>query len=190
MSDVTRILDALQRRDPNAADELLPLVYHELRRLAAHKMANEAAGHTLQPTALVHEAWLRLAGGESQRWQNRAHFFAAAAEAMRRILIERARRRQRVRHGGGQERMDIDDVPLLAPESDERLLQVHEALDRLAAEDKLKADVVKLRFFVGLTDREVAEALGLSERTVERYWAYAKLWLFRQIHDQGRVPID
>ena len=185
MSDVTRILDAIQQGDPKAAEELLPLVYEELRKLAAHKMANEAAGHTLQPTALVHEAWLRLVGNQGQRWENRAHFFGAAAEAMRRILIEKARRRQRARHGGGQERVDLDELAIVAPESDERLLQVHEALDQLAAEDKVKADVVKLRFFVGLTDHEVAEALGLSERTVERHWAYAKPWLFRVIRSKN-----
>jgi RNA polymerase sigma factor (TIGR02999 family) len=185
MSDVTRILEAAQNGDPTAADQLLPLVYDELRKLAAVKMAQEKPGQTLQPTALVHEAWLRLVGSENQRWENRPHFFAAAAEAMRRILIEKARRRQRVRHGGGQERVDLDEIAIIAPESDERLLQVHEALDRLAAEDKVKADVVKLRFFVGLTDREVADALGLSERTVERYWAYAKPWLFREIRSQS-----
>ena len=185
MSDVTRILDAIQQGDPKAAEELLPLVYEELRKLAAHKMANEAAGHTLQPTALVHEAWLRLVGNQGQRWENHAHFFGAAAEAMRRILIEKARRRQRARHGGGQERVDLDELAIVAPESDERLLQVQEALDQLAAEDKVKADVVKLRFFVGLTDHEVAEALGLSERTVERHWAYAKPWLFRVIRSKN-----
>ena len=185
MSDVTRILDAIQQGDQKAAEELLPLVYEELRKLAAHKMANEADGHTLQPTALVHEAWLRLVGSESQRWENRSHFFAAAAEAMRRILIEKARRRLRVRHGGGQERVELDDLAIATPESDERLLQVHDALDQLAVENKLKAEVVKLRFFVGLTDREVAKALGLSERTVERHWAYAKSWLFRAIRNQG-----
>ena len=162
-----------------AAEELLPLVYDELRRLAAHKMAHEPPGQTLQPTALVHEAWLRLAASESGQYANRGHFFAVAAEAMRRILIERARRRQRVRHGSGLERVNVDEVEIAAPESDERLLQLHEALDRLAHEDREKADVVKLRFFVGLTDREVAEVLGLSERTVERHWAYAKAWLFQ-----------
>ena len=179
MSEVTRILERVQQGEAQAAEELLPLVYDELRRLAAHKMAHEPPGQTLQPTALVHEAWLRLAGSENQRWANRGHFFAVAAEAMRRILIERARRRQRVRHGGGQERVDVDEVEIAAPESDERLLQVHEALNQLAREDREKAEVVKLRFFVGLTDREVAELLGLSERTVERHWAYAKAWLFR-----------
>jgi len=185
VSDVTRVLEAAQNGDPGATGQLLPLVYDELRKLAAAKMAREKPGQTLQPTALVHEAWLRLVGSENQRWENRVHFFAAAAEAMRRILIEKARRRQRLRHGGGQERVDLDEIAIIAPESDERLLQVHEALDRLAAQDKVKADVVKLRFFVGLTDREVADALGLSERTVERHWAYAKPWLFRQIRSQS-----
>ena len=188
MSDVTRILAEVQRGDPKAADELLPLIYRELRNLAAHRMASEAPGHTLQPTALVHEVWLRLASGKNQLWESRAHFFAAASEAMRRILIEKARRRQRARHGGGQERTDLDDIEIVAPENDERLLQVHEALDQLAAEDKQKAEVVKLRFFVGLTDREVATALGLSERTVERYWAYAKPWLFRALGGKNPKP--
>jgi len=182
--DVTQLLSAIDSGDPKTAEELLPLVYDELRRLAAHKMVNERPGQTLQATALVHEAWLRLSGGEGQRWDNRTHFFGAAAEAMRRILIERARRRQRARHGGGQERVDFDDVAIAAPENDERLLQVHEALDRLAVEDPLKAEVVKLRFFVGLTEREVAEVLGVSERTVERHWAYAKPWLFRAIRSR------
>jgi RNA polymerase sigma factor (TIGR02999 family) len=173
------MLDLLRQGEAQAGDALLPLVYDELRRLAAHKMAHEPPGHTLQPTALVHEAWLRLAGAEDQRWVNRGQFFAVAAEAMRRILIERARRRQRLRHGGRKERVDVDEVEIAAPENDDRLLQVHEALDRLAQEDRQKADVVKLRFYIGLTDREVAELLGLSERTVERHWAYAKAWLFR-----------
>src|SRR5262245_52827727 len=146
-------------------------------------MASEAAGQTLQPTALVHEAWLRLGGDQPPHWQSRAHFFAAAGEAMRRILIEKARRRQRVRHGGDQERVDIDDLEIAAPEDDERLLAVHGALDRLAHEDPVKADVVKLRFFVGLSDREVAEALGVTERTIERHWAYAKVWLLRTMRD-------
>jgi RNA polymerase sigma factor (TIGR02999 family) len=185
MSEVTHILEAIERGEPQASDALLPLVYDELRRLANFKMAHEHASHTLQPTALVHEAWLRLAGPENQRWQNRAHFFAAAAEAMRRILIERARRRQRIRHGGGQERVDINEVEIAAGAGDERLLQIHEALDRLALEDPVKAEVVKMRFFVGMADREVAEVLGLSERTVERHWAYAKAWLFRSIQDQA-----
>jgi len=185
VNDLTRILNRVQQGDPKAAEELLPLVYEELRRLAAQKMANAAAGHTLQPTALVHEAWLRLGGDQQPRWQNRAHFFAAAGEAMRRILIEKARRRRRRRHGGGQERVDLDEIEIAAPEDDDRLLAVHEALDRLAHEDLVKSDVVKLRFFVGLSDREVAEALGISERTVERCWAYAKVWLLRAIREEG-----
>ena len=185
MNEVTRILEAIERGESKATEELLPLVYEELRKLASYKMAHEAAGQTLQATALVHEAWLRLAGAENQRWQNRGHFFAAAAEAMRRILIDRARRRQRIRHGGGQNRVDIDEVEIAASGNDERLLQIHEALDRLAVEDPVKAEVVKMRFFVGMADREVAEVLGLSERTVERHWAYAKSWLFRAIQDQA-----
>ena len=180
MSDVTRLLGTIEQGDPKAAEELLPLVYEELRKLAAHKMAQEPPGQTLQPTALVHEAWLRLLGGEC-RFNDTRHFFFAAAEAMRRILIERARRRQRLRHGGGQERVNIDEVEIAASASDERLLHVHEALDQLATEDPEKAEIVKLRFFVGLSDREVGEVLGLSERTVERHWSYAKAWLFRAL---------
>ena len=185
MSEVTRILQSFQRGNSGAAEELLPLVYEELRKLAAHKLANEQPGQTLQPTALVHEAWLRLVDGEAQHWDGRRHFFAAAAEAMRRILIERARRRQRHRHGGGHERVDLDDAEIAEPESDERLLQIHDALYRLAAEDPVKAEVVKMRFFVGMTGREVAEVLGVTERTVERHWAYAKAWLFRAIRRQA-----
>jgi RNA polymerase sigma factor (TIGR02999 family) len=179
VSDVTRILEAIQAGQSQGSEELLRLVYDELRRIAAAKMAQERPGQTLQPTALVHEAWLRLGGDAQPPWQNRAHFFAAAAEAMRRILVEKARRRQRVRHGGGLERVDLDGVEVVAPESDERLLAVHEALERLAQKDPPKAHLVKLKFFVGLTDREVAEALGVTERTVERQWAYAKVWMLR-----------
>jgi RNA polymerase sigma factor (TIGR02999 family) len=185
VSDVTRLLEAVEQGDPRAAEDLLPLVYDELRKLAAYKLAHEPPGQTLQPTALVHEAWLRLAGSENPRWENRRHFIAVAAEAMRRILIERARRRQRVRHGAGQERLDIDEIEIATPESDERLIQVHEALDQLAGEDPTKAEIVKLRFFIGLTDHEVAEVLGLSERTVDRHWAYAKAWLFRTMSEAG-----
>ena len=148
-------------------------------------MAGGPPGQTLQPTALVHEAWLRLGPPEQQRWDSRAHFFTAAAEAMRCILIDKARRRQRIRHGGGQERVDFDDVELAAPESDDRLLQIHEVLDRLALADTVKAEVVKLRFFVGFTDREVAEALGLSVRTVERHWAFARAWLVDALEKSG-----
>lgn len=177
MNDFTSYIAAGERGDPLAAEALLSRVYDELRRIAAGKMANEPGGQTLQPTALVHEAWLRLGRPEAQCWDSRAHFFGAAAEAMRRILIEKARRRHRVRHGEGLERVPLDEIDLAAPEADERLLQIHEAVDRLAAVDPVKADVVKLRYFVGLTDREVADALGLSERTIERHWAYAKAWI-------------
>jgi len=186
VSDVTRILDRVQQGEAKAAEELLPLVYEELRRLAAHKMAGEAPGHTLQPTALVHEAWLRLGADAQPARQNRAHFFAAAAEAMRRILIDVARRKSQVRHGGGQRRVDLEGADIALPDDRERLLQVHEVLDELAAADPLKADVVKLRFFVGLTNAEIADLLNLSERTVERAWRFAKAWLFAAI--QGRPP--
>jgi len=190
MSEVTHVLSCAQDGDANAVHELLPLVYDELRKLAAYKMAREAPGQTLQPTALVHEAWLRLVGETERTFHNRTHFFNAAGEAMRRILIERARRRQCVRHGGGQQRLNAAELELelIAPESDERLLAVNEALDQLAAEDPQKAEVVKLRFFVGMSDREVAETLGLSERTVERHWAYSKAWLFRRLDASGQTP--
>ncbi len=181
MSEVTRILDRVQQGDPKAAEELLPLVYEELRKLAAIKMANEAPNQTLQPTALVHEAWLRLAGSENQRWNNRGHFFAAAAEAMRRILIDNARRKKRVRHGKGLTRVDLDGVDLAASTDDETLLQVDEALEKLAAENSLKAELVKLRFFAGLSIPKAAQALGLSETTAKRYWAYARAWLYDEL---------
>jgi RNA polymerase sigma factor (TIGR02999 family) len=184
VSEVTRILDRVQQGEAQAAAELLPLVYEELRRLAAAKMAGEGAPQTLQPTALVHEAWLKLAGEGRDHFEGRSHFFAAAAEAMRRILIDRARRRQRVRHGGGQQRVPWDDAELASAPNDERLLRVHEALDQLATEDPLKAEVVKLRFFVGLSEAETAQVLEVSERTVERHWAYAKAWLFHAIERQ------
>jgi len=188
MSELTRILGSMEVSATGSAPELSTLVYGELRKLAAYKMAQEAPGQTLQPTALVHEAWMRLVGGSERTFQNRAHFFNAAGEAMRRILIERARRRQCIRHGGGQERVDVADVDVAAPESDERLLAVHDALDQLTVEDPIKARVVNLRFFVGFDDREVAEALGLSERTVERYWAYSKAWLFRRLGEGEPAP--
>ena len=172
----------MERGDPQAADQLLPLVYDELRRIAAQKMARESAGQTLQPTALVHEAWLRLGGDEQPTWQNRAHFFGAAAEAMRRILIDRARRRRALRHGGGQERVDIDDLELATDtENDDQLLAVHEALDKLAAQDPPKAELVKLRYFAGMTIEEVALALGISEPTAKRWWTFARTWLYQEI---------
>lgn len=185
MQDITQLLRATERGDAYAAESLLAEVYQELRRTAAFKMAGGAAGQTLQPTALVHEAWLRLGSPGERRWDNRSHFFAAAAEAMRHILIDRARRRRRIRHGGEQERVAFDELEIAAPDSDDRMLQIHESLDRLAEVDPVKAEVVKLRFFVGFTDREVAEALGLSERTVERHWAYAKAWLIQAIRESA-----
>jgi len=170
------------------AERLLPLVYEELRRLAAHKMANEPPGQTLQPTALVNEAWLRLSRSQEQSvWQNRAHFFGAAAEAMRRILIENARRKQRLKRGGQLERVDIDAVDLPLPMPDEELLALDEALGRLAAFDARAADVVKLCFFVGLTQEQAARELGVSVSTAERLWAFARAWLFREMHKE-RTP--
>ncbi|MHC1767487.1 MAG: sigma-70 family RNA polymerase sigma factor [Verrucomicrobiia bacterium] len=181
MSEVTRILDRVEQGDPKAAEELLPLVYDELRRVAAQKMANEAPGQTLQPTALVHEAWLRLAGSEHQQWRGRGHFFAAAAEAMRRILIDNARRKNRVRHGQGLVRVHLDRVDVAMEADDDTLLRVDEALARLAAEDLQKAELVKLRYFVGLSIPEAGHALGLSESTAKRHWAYARAWLYEEL---------
>lgn len=180
MSEATRILEAAGRGDPQAAAELLPLVYQELRQLAAHKMARENPGHTLQPTALVHEAWLRITGNDNSAWDNRAHFFGAAAEAMRRILIENARRKAAARHGGGQQRVELTDLEFAAPDGD-HLLAVNEALEKFAVEHKLKAELVKLRYFTGLTLAEAAELIGISEPTAKRYWAYARAWLYHEI---------
>ena len=182
MGDATYLLNAIENGDPKAADQLLPLVYEELRLLAASKMANEAAGHTLQPTALVHEAWLRLVGNENPKFANRAHFFAAAAEAMRRILIDRARQRKAVRHGGGQQRVSLEVVELPFDPNDDQILAVNEALDKLAAERPAEAQVVKLRYFVGMTNEEVADALGISVRTAKYYWTHARAWLFQEIN--------
>jgi RNA polymerase sigma factor (TIGR02999 family) len=183
VSDVTQILEAIRRGQPKAAEELLPLVYEELRRMAAVKMAHELPGQTLQATALVHEAWLRLVGNENARWENRAHFFGAAAEAMRRILIDNARRKQAVRHGGGQHRVNLEDVDLATAPDDDQLLAVHDALAKFEAEDKVKAELVKLRYFVGMTIEEAAEVLGISEPTAKRYWRFARAWLFREISE-------
>jgi RNA polymerase sigma factor (TIGR02999 family) len=160
-----------------AASDLLPLVYEELRRLAAYKMAHERPGQTLQATALVHEAWLRIAGQEHQRWENRTQFFVAASETMRRILVERARRRQAAKHGRGIERVDLDSIELPIESEPERLLHIHEVLDELGAEEPIRAEVVKLHCFVGMTLIEIADVLNLSEKSVQRYWAYAKAWL-------------
>jgi RNA polymerase sigma factor (TIGR02999 family) len=182
MSQVTHILQAVEQGDPTAAEELLPLVYEELRKLAAVRMANEAAGHTLQPTALVHEAWLRLTGNEAQaQFANRAHFFAAAAEAMRRILIERARRKSAEKRGGDWQRIDLDKVDIAAEADDDTLLLVNEALEKLASEDAQAAEVAKLRFFGGLTLEEAAQVLGVTGRTADRYWAFAHVWLFDEM---------
>ncbi len=181
VSEVTLILQRIEQGDPTASDQLLPLVYDELRRLAAAKMAHEAAGQTLQPTALVHEAWLRLGADVQPNWQNRSHFLAAAAEAMRRILVENARRKLRLKRGGGQEKVSLDESAIEAPAEDEKILQVHEALDALAADDPEKAQIVKLRFFVGLGNEEIAALLGVNEKTVRRHWEMAKLQLFQTI---------
>ncbi|HTA29469.1 MAG TPA: ECF-type sigma factor, partial [Candidatus Cybelea sp.] len=172
MSEATLLLTAVEQGDPKAPEKLLELLYEELRRLAASKMANEAPGQTLQPTALVHEAWLRLVGAQNPKFENRAHFFSAAAEAMRRILIDRARRKLRIRHGGSLERVDVEGRDLAAPADDEQLLAVHEALVTLARDHPLQAEVVKLRYFVGMTNEEIAEVLGVSVATVKNYWTF------------------
>lgn len=185
MSDVTLLLQRIAQGEPGAEAALFTCVYEELRRLAAVRMAREPAGQTLQPTALVHEAWLRLGGDRQPHWQNRAHFFGAAAEAMRRILIDRARRRQAARRGGGQERVEIDAVDIIDPTADARLLAIHEALDSLAVHDAAAAELVKLRYFVGLSTPEAAEAQGQSIRATERLWAYARAWLRRYLTEQA-----
>jgi len=184
MSDVTQLLSAVESGNPKAAEELLPLVYEELRRLANARMAQEPSGQTLQPTALVHEAWIRLVG-ENHDWQNRKHFFSAAAEAMRRILIERARQKRRVRHGGGLVRVDLNDIDVAAESQSETVLFVHEALERLAQKDPEIAELIKLRYFAGVPNQEAAEMLGMSERTARRNWAYARAWLTREINGQN-----
>lgn len=184
MSDVTLMLDAISSGDNHAADQLLPLVYAELHRLAEMRMSQEAAGHTLQPTALVHEAWLRLVRGQNQSWQNRAHFFGAAAEAMRRILIERARRKSRLKRGSGQTPLDIAELDLIAAMPDDKILLVDEALEQLKQEDPEKAKIVMLKFFAGLTNDEVAEILNVNERTVRRQWEFARAWLFDRIRTE------
>lgn len=186
MNDVTQVLQAMEKGDPHAAQDLLPLVYQELRQLAACRMAKEAAGQTLQPTALVHEAWLRVAGQHEQSWDSRAHFFGAAAEAMRRILIDNARRKRALRHGGGQARCELADFDLAAPAPDDQLLALDEALEKLKAIDPLKVELVKLRFFAGLTLEEAAAVLRISEATAKRWWAYARAWLFAEMAEAVR----
>ncbi len=181
MSDVTRILNAIERGEAKATDELLPLVYEELRVLAAQKLSHEAPGQTLQATALVHEAYLRLVGDEPQGWENRGHFFAAAAEAMRRILVDRARRRKSQKHGGGHQRVELENLDAVTEDLPEYLVQLDDALMKLAQQDPEVAELVRLRYFGGLTLEQVAEIKGISRRTAGRYWNYARLWLYREV---------
>ena len=180
MGQITHILSGVGQNGPEA-EQLLTLVYDELRRLAAAKLAQEAPGQTLQPTALVHEAWLRMGGDAQPDWQNRGHFFSAASEAMRRILVESARRKLRLKRGGEQERVELEESAIAGPAEDEKIVQVHEALDALAEEDPEKAEIVKLRFFVGLDHEEIAALLGVNEKTVRRHWEVAKVRLFQNI---------
>jgi RNA polymerase sigma factor (TIGR02999 family) len=185
MSDITVVLDAINRGESQASEKLLPLVYNELRNLATARMLRESAGHTLQPTALVHEAWLRLAGDGKQNWKSRAYFFAAAAEAMRRILVEHARRKARLKHGGGQQRLNIEDLELADTAPDEKILMVEEALEHLERSQPERAKVVVMKFFGGMTNREVADMLEIGERTVDRHWVCAKAWLFQRLQEAG-----
>jgi RNA polymerase sigma factor (TIGR02999 family) len=190
MSEVTRILSAIEQGDRLAAEQLLPLVYDELRKLAAQKMGQESPGQTLQATALVHDVYLRLVDVEKvQQWNSRGHFFAAAAEAMRRILIDQARRKQSQRHGGGLLRHDLEDLPIAAPEPSLDLLAVNEALERFEQVDPLKARLVKLRYFAGLTIPQAADVLGISSTTADRYWSYARAWLHAELRKDGADPI-
>jgi RNA polymerase sigma factor (TIGR02999 family) len=182
MGEVTQIIEAIHQGHPNAAEELLPLVYDELRQLAAHRMASERPGQTLQPTALVHEAYLRLTqGGQGQRWDGRGHFFAAAGEAMRRILVESARRKRCLKHGGKLERVELGQLEIASPLPDDQLLAVDEALSRLATFEPRAAAIVKLCFFVGLTQAQAAKEIGVSRATAERLWSFARAWLFQEM---------
>jgi RNA polymerase sigma factor (TIGR02999 family) len=182
MSDVTRVLNAIETGDSEAPSQLLPLVYEELRKLAAAKLAQEKPGQTLQATALVHEAWMRLVDAEKRRvWNGPRHFFLAAAEAMRRILVDRARQKGRLRHGGKLERVDVENVKLATEDPAQTVLAMHDALDALARESPQKAEIVKLRYFSGMENHEIARALGTSLSTVERSWAYARSWLFQEL---------
>jgi RNA polymerase sigma factor (TIGR02999 family) len=183
MTGVTQILSRIESGDPTAAEELLPLVYDELRRLAAQRLAQEKPGQTLQATALVHESYLRLVDGEvAQHWNSRGHFYAAAAEAMRRLLVDRARRKKRIRHGGERQRIDLDMQLCVSPDGDDTLLAINDTLDRLATDEPEAADVVKLRYFVGLTIEETAATMNLSVRTVNRHWTYARAWLYEKLN--------
>jgi RNA polymerase sigma factor (TIGR02999 family) len=181
MSEITQVLQAVGRGEGGASEELLPLVYQELRHLAAVRLAQEQPGQTLQATAIVHEAWLRLVGEGERTWQNRAHFFGAAAEAMRRILIENARRKSTLKRGGGLARVEIEGMDLATAAPDDKILLIDEALEKLQTEDPQKARIVVMKFFGGLTNQEVAQAMGVTERTVERQWAFAKAWMFQTI---------
>jgi RNA polymerase sigma factor (TIGR02999 family) len=183
MSDITLVLEAINRGESQASEKLLPLVYNELRNLASARMLHESAGHTLQPTALVHEAWLRLAGDGKQNWKGRAYFFAAAAEAMRRILVEHARRKTRLKHGGGQQRLNIEDLQLAETPPDEKILMVEDALEQLERSNPERARVVVMKFFAGMTNKEVADMLDIGERSVDRHWVCAKAWLFQKLQD-------
>jgi len=181
MPELTQLLSALEHGEPRAADQLLPLIYEELRKLAAHKLSLLPPDQTLQATALVHEAYLKLLGGEKEQWQNRRHFFASAAEAMRHILIDRARRRSRLRHGANAERVDLDQIEIPEPATDEILLQLNDALDELQTVSPERAEIVKLRFFAGFSEAEIAGLLNLSERSIQRHWSCAKAWLFERV---------
>ncbi|MHC4471308.1 MAG: sigma-70 family RNA polymerase sigma factor [Planctomycetota bacterium] len=185
MTDVTRILDAIRDGDERATDRLLTAVYDELRRLAAAKLRREPPGQTLQATALVHEAYLRLVGGAGASFENRAHFFASAAEAMRRILVDRARRKARLKHGGGRKRVELSEADRVVPPVEIDLVALDEALAKLEAEEPAKAELVKLRYFAGLSHEEAAEILGISRGTADRHWAYARAWLFHEIEKGG-----
>jgi RNA polymerase sigma factor (TIGR02999 family) len=187
MSEVTQLLNAIDAGDTQAASQLLPLVYKELRKLAAAKMAQEQPGQTLQPTALVHEVWLRLVGAEEVRFSGRGHFLGAAAEAMRRILIERARRKQSLKRGANAQRVELDELELAVQADDDTLLEVNEALEKLAKEDPDSAKFIELRFFAGLTNAEAAQALGIPERTARRHWSFARIWLYRELRRRSEA---
>lgn len=182
MSDITRILTAIEEGDARAVDELLPLVYEELRRLAAQKMLKERPGQTLQATALVHEAYIRLVGSDNPDWRGKTHFFTVAAEAMRRILIENARRKQRLKHGGSRQKIDLENADIVTEGPSDNIVALDEALTNLAIEDPIKADLVKLRYFAGLTIEQTAKILNISRATADRYWSYSRAWLFDEIN--------
>ena len=190
MADVTQILNAIERGDPQAAEELLPLVYEELRCLAAQKLSHESPGQTLQATALVHEAYIRLVEGTAHNWSNKGHFFAATAEAMRRILVENARRKKRERHAGNLKRVDIAKLDVALATSDETILLVDEALEKLAKIDEIGAKLIKLRFFAGLSNLQAAEMLAIPERTAKRTWAYARAWLLEEMKRMFQNSVD